>query len=224
MEKIIITDTINGDYNCANLPKKYDKPEYNQSVTFTLKHMSIINRLLYLNKALETHYKNWQNLVDFPQIDNSSNFNLLKSALKQKEWQRNLINNYYEQEEIIMHLRKTIDDCISLLSIATNCFFKDKKNNILRPFESIGECINQIGKYKIFTPHLNYLKTINAISNGFKHCIANNTMYKIGKEEPCIFVYEKNGLYYNEIGISINNLIIGFNEFYATFDSKLKEE
>lgn len=224
MEKIKITDLVNGEYNCRYLPQKYNESQYNRYTTFSLKHMSIINRLIYLNTILEQHYNHWQYLICEPKFDNSSTDTLLKSILKHKEWQGKLLYNYYEQEEIIMHLRKSIDDCISLLSIATNCFYKNKKTKISRPFESIGECLEQIDRYKIFKIHKNYLNTINSISNGFKHCIANNITSKIGKDEPCVFVYENDGSYYNEIGITLNTLIKGFNEFFTTFDKKLKEK
>ena len=224
MEQIKITDLVNGEYNCRDLPQKYNNSQYNRYTTFSLKHMSIINRLIYLNTILEQHYQNWQYLICEPKIDNSSTDNLFKSILKHKEWQRRFLNNYYEQEEIIMHLRKSIDDCISLLSIATNCFYKNKKTKISRPFESIGEYLQQINEWEIFIPHKPFLQTINYISNGFKHCVANSIPLKIGNNEPCIFVYENNGSYYNEIGITLNSLIKGFNEFFSTFDKKLKEK
>lgn len=224
MKQIKITNLVNEEYNYRDLPQKYNDQQYNLYTPFLLKHASIINRLLYLNVILEKHYKNWQYLICEPKVDTSSTSALNKSTLKHKEWQQKLLYNYYEQEEIIMHLRKSIDDCISLLSIATNCFYINNKTRTSRPFESIGECLNQIDKFEIFKTHIEYLKTINAISNGFKHCVANSTTFKIGKDEPCIFVYENNGLYYNEIGMTLNDLIKGFNEFFSTFDKKLKEQ
>lgn len=224
MEKIITTDTINGEYNCSKLPQKYNLQKYNQISNFTLKHMAIINRLIYLNKILDRHYNNWQTLINKPKIDKSSETAFVSSLLKHKSWEHKFLENYYEQEAIIMHLRKITDDCISLLSIATDILYKIPKTEILRYFESIGEWLEQEARYKIFKPHKKFLKTLNDISNGFKHCIANTITFKIGRNEPCIFVYENNGLYYNEIGIPLNSLIVGFNEFYKTFDSKLKEE
>ncbi len=223
MKKINIFDIFNNEYNCSKLPDKYNQPKYNFFTSYILKHMSIVNRMLYINQLLEKQYSNWAYLVNEKEIDKS---NLYLSLLKHKEWERKLINNYFEQEEFIMHLRKVIDDCISLLSISSDCLFYDTKRKLNRPFEMIGELfkVNFVG-FKYLLKHKDFLHKINSISNGFKHCVANTMTLKIGINEPCIFVYENNkNSYYNDIGISINELIVDFNDFYRTFDSIIKAE
>ncbi|MCQ2382936.1 MAG: hypothetical protein MJ060_03870 [Clostridia bacterium] len=47
---------------------------------------------------------------------------------------------------------------------------------------------------------------------------------KIGKNEPCIFVYYNGTNCYNEIGVSLDDIIIDFNKFYADFDSLIKDK
>lgn len=222
MEKIILLDIKNNQYNASFLPQKYNQYKYNKFIKFGLKHMSIVNRLIYLNSYLEKHYKNWEYLISKP----NNNLFTLSGILEHKNWENKLINNYFEQEEIVMHLRKAIDDCIFLLSIVTGCLKKDKKNNIERPYESVGEVVNQIDRFKILKKHKDYLKKVKDISNGFKHCGANTMTLKLGIEKPCIFVYENqdNHNYYNEIGIYIDDLVKGFNEFYTTFDAEIKKE
>lgn len=225
MEKIAIYDLINNEYNSSKLPYRYNASNYNSYGNFTLKHMKLVNRLAYLNKLLEEQYQIWLTLINEPRIDKSSDIALIQSILKHKEWQNLLTNNNFKQEELIMHLRKAVDECVVLLSIATNCFIEGNKNGTKRPFESVGEIINQIDRIKLLKPHKDFLMTINDISNGFKHCVANSVNGKIGKLEPCVFIYtnEKDKREnYCEIGITINNIVVEFNKFYFTIYSIIK--
>lgn len=229
MEKIKVVDVVNNefcknDYISTQLPSRCDK--------YILKHMSIVNRLVYINEKIEIHYNTWKTLINSPKIDHSTVENLIQSALSHKEWQHKLINNYFEQEEIVAHLRKVIDDCIAFYSLVYNCLYYDKRKKVRRYFESIGEFIDAIKHPEeeqrqeliVFSPHLDYLRTINNISNGFKHCIINTTTMKFGRHEPCIFVYFRDGKYVSEKGITLNELIIGFNNFYSTFDAIIKKQ
>lgn len=58
------------------LPDKYNYAKYNMYMNFHLKHMSIINRMLYLNEIVipNLHYS-WQENISGVQIDNSTNEN-----------------------------------------------------------------------------------------------------------------------------------------------------
>lgn len=47
MELIKIVDIVSGEYNASFLPNKYSDLIYNIYMNFYLKHMSIINRMLY---------------------------------------------------------------------------------------------------------------------------------------------------------------------------------
>lgn len=218
MEKIIITDIVNGMYNSSNLPNKYSKPEYNIFTNIYLKHMNMVNRMIYLNEKIEEEYNIWLKLLSEPKIDMSSPYAILKSSEEHNAWQRKITDSVFYQEEIIMHLRRVIDDSIVLISIVKNIFTKDKKKKLLRPFESIGECLSEFDKFKFLEQHKDFLKLVNELSNSFKHCTVNTMENKIGQNEPCIYVYTKgDSNFYNEIGISINGLIRDFNNYYSTF-------
>ncbi len=229
MEKIKVKDIINNEimhneYISAQLPRKYNSSHYNRYVNLMLKHRNLTCRLLYLNEFIDKYYLYWINLVKEPKIDTTNDNTLLQSTLKHKEWEHLLTNDYFKQEEFIMHLRKATDDCIVLFSIATESFNPHPKGKKPRPYEMIGELLkkNEIDKFPALKPHEPFLKTINAISNGFKHCVANSTTFKIGEFEPCIFVYANKDQFYNEIGVTINSLIVDFNNFYSTIDSIIK--
>lgn len=58
MELIKIVDIVSGEYNASFLPNKYSDLIYNMYMNFYLKHMSIINRMLYLNEIVipNLHY------------------------------------------------------------------------------------------------------------------------------------------------------------------------
>ncbi|MDE7082128.1 MAG: hypothetical protein K2O89_00280 [Clostridia bacterium] len=224
MELIEIIDIVCDEYNSRYLPPKYSEPKYNLFLSFSLKHMSMINRMLYLNRiVIPTQHKYWQETINSPKFDNSTPEKFMQSNIAHREWEHKLTYSLFQQEELIMHLRKLIDDCIALYCVA-----KQKFNDTGTPLESIGELINQIDKFSEFKAHLDYLKTVNNLSNSLKHSAVNPIYIRIGQNEPCVFTVsskkDKNkNIIYNDMGISINDLIRNFNSCYKTFDAYLKE-
>lgn len=90
------------------------------------------------------HYS-WQENLREVQIDNSTNEEFLESSFAHKNWQRKYIYSLLQQEEFVMHLRKLIDDCISLFCVA-----KQRCNENDKPLESIGELAMNIEKFPEF--------------------------------------------------------------------------
>ena len=223
MELIKIIDIVCDEYNSRYLPSKYSETKYNLFLNFLLKHMSIINRMLYLNRiVIPTQHKYWKEIINEPKFDNSTPEKLAQSAIAHREWEHKLTYSLFQQEELIMHLRKLLDDCVALYCVA-----KQKFDKIGNPLESIGELINQIDKFSEFREHLGYLKIVNNLSNSLKHSVVNPIYVRIGQNEPCVFTVsskkDKNkNLVYNDMGISINDLIKNFNCFYKTFDAYIK--
>lgn len=219
MELINIVDIVSGEYNASFLPNKYRESIFNMYMNFYLKHMSIINRMLYLNQIVipNLHYS-WQENLSEVHIDNSTYEKLLESNLAHKNWQRKFIYSLLQQEEFVMHLRKLIDDCISLFCVA-----KQRFNENGKPLESIGELAMNIEKFPEFEKHLLYLRKVNQLSNSLKHSVVH-PMFRIGRDEPSIYSMhlKKNGSL-NDLGESIDILIKDFNDFYCTFDKYLKE-
>lgn len=219
MELIKIIDIACDDYNARFLPNKYTDKKYNMHMNFILKHSSIINRMQYLNEfVIPNLHNSWQENLRVPKIDNSTNEKILETATAQKKWQRNFIYSIFQQEEFVMHLRKLIDDCISLYCVAKQRF--NKNGN---PLESIGELVYNIDKFPEFKEHLSYLHRVNQLSNSLKHSVVHHLL-RIGCFEPSIYTMhlKKDGIL-NDIGESINDLIKNFNNFYDTFDKYLKE-
>ena len=223
LELIEIVDIVGGEYNCSYLPKKYLEEEYNLFFNFLLKHNSMINRMLYLNRiVIPAQHKYWQEIINEPKYDNSTPQKVDQSNIAHREWEHKLTYSLFQQEELVMHLRKLIDDCITLYCVA-----KQKFNKSGTPLESIGDLINQKDKFPEFKEHIDYLKTVNDFSNSLKHSIVNPAYVRTGLNEPCIFTVsckkdKNNNLSYKDMGISINDLIRNFNSFYKTFDAYLK--
>lgn len=150
MELIEIIDIVSDEYNSRYLPSKYSETKYNLFLNFSLKHMSMINRMLYLNRiVIPAQHKYWQEIINEPKFDNSTPEKVMQSCNSHKEWEHKLTYSLFQQEELIMHLRKLIDDCIALYCVA-----KQKFNKAGKPLESIGELINQIDKFSEFKKHL----------------------------------------------------------------------
>lgn len=225
MEFIKIIDSVDKGitYNGKFLPEKYINTEYNEFFIFNLKHYSIVNRMIYLNSKIKYLWKEWEDCSNEP-TDNSDEMTLVEFALKHNAWQENLINSYFSKEEFIACLRKVIDECLVLYCVAKN---KYKKSG--NPLESIGEYLEQKDRFKDFNQYIDFFELINNISNSYKHSIINCQFEIVNRSEPDFYVYctkeDKTGQYnyfVNPIWVSLDYLIIQFNNFYSYFDNIIK--
>ena len=222
--KIPMFHLVNGQYNSSNVNDKYSLPMYNIYTNFLLKHMAIVNRTLYVNSLIDKLFNTWTYLINEPKHPVDTNTNvvaLCKFAILHNQWQEKHIISFFEQEEFITQLRKITDECISLYSIENNIL---KPNG--RPYEGVDELLSQLKKknntlFQDLLPYKDYFTTLNNISNGFKHCVANNISQHIGKDEPCVFIYYNNNTAktVDLVGIEINKIVAMFNDFYNYFNS-----
>ena len=216
MKLLTIYDTLDNGltYNGSFLPEKYGLPRYNSFFDFHLKHFNIVNRMIYTNTYIKRLWEQWHFLKNEP-IGTSA-----EDIMHHLRWQQVLINDRFTQADFISNLRKIVDDCLSLFSVVTNLYHKEKGT----PIESIGE-------YKCITDsdeNSSFLSNLNNVSNAFKHSILGESMPRIGLEEPCIFIVHlqanrKKQITIDDRGFTLNYFVNEFNNFYKRFDEKLKK-
>lgn len=201
-------------YTYLSLPPKYHNREFNKFFNFMLKHMDVEDHIFYTNSIIRKIWEQWNRIIKTKSANNGNEI---------LNHRNDLIFHFYTVRDFVSNLRKIVDDCLTLYSIATN---KYKKNG--NPIESIGDYLNQEDRFKDFLINKDFLLMLNDLSNACKHSFGAEP--KIGKDEPCIFVYEtkedKSGQFnYNirELGFSIDNLVVKFNDFYYHFDQILKD-
>ena len=216
MKLLEIYDTLdNGQtYNGRFLPDKYDLPEHNSFFGFRLKHFNVVNRMIYANTYIERLWEQWHFLKSEP----------IGTALAHLKWQQVLINDRFVQADFISNLRKIVDDCLSLFSVATNHY-----NSKGMPFESIGEYKQQEKEKNVtdFAQNSSFLSNLNNVSNAFKHSILGEEMLRIGLNEPCIFIIHleaksKEAITVNDRAFTLEYFVNEFNTFYKRFDEIIK--
>lgn len=222
--KISVFHVIGGEYNTSDVKDKYFSPAYNTHTNFLYKHMSIVMRILYVNSLIDKLFDTWACIINEPKPPANLQTNqtaLCEFIIQHSQWQEKCIISLFEQEEFITQLRKITDECISLYSIDKNIL---KPNG--RPYEGVDELLRPIKKgdnklFKDLLSYKDYFITLNNVSKGFKHCVANNITQHIGRDEPCIFIYYNNSRtqQVDFAGIAVNKIVAMFNDFYNYFNS-----
>ena len=174
-----------------------------------LKHTKILQRIDHINKKLQHVYKDWQ-----------------ASTQGEFDPSHDISNHLLWIEEICYFLRVTTDELISLCYL----FYIKKKNNDYPTnieIHSIGQLTNNYDQKnnehydfrQRFSQSFSWLKTINRITNAYKHSFTNSHISIIGREEPCIptLHYHKNNLENEQEfrNTSLAEVIRGFNNFIS---------
>ena len=218
MKLLKIYDTLdNGQtYNGRFLPDKYDLPVYNGFFSFRLKHFNVVNRMIYANTYIERLWEQWHFLKNEP-IGTSS-----EDITSHSKWQQVLITDRFTQADFISNIRKIVDECLSLFSVATNQY-----NSKGMPIESIGE-YKGLDKITDFAANASFLSNLNFVSNAFKHSILGDSMPRIGRDEPCIFIIhlredkKTKQITVDDRGFTLEYFVNEFNTFYKRFDKIIK--
>lgn len=130
-------------------------------------------------------------------------------------------NSIMLTEQIIYWLRKTADEIISLISVLSH--FKEKKSYPKKiKTSSIFEFLNSDNlNYMVIENYKTFLKTLNEISNCYKHSFLNSqiTAYR-GAIYPVAFAYN---LHYNDLKNEPKFISINLSNFLSDYNSFLKD-
>lgn len=181
-----------------------------QDYGFLLKITNMICALDETNRNIIRVNQAWESFVTSD--ENSMIFNTL---------------NCYTIESVNAHIihdiRRFIDDVIAIHWILLQ---PGNVQNVA--MKGLGTYLSDANKdYKVFDSFLPFLQMVNDIENAYKHSVSNNMSTLIGKDEPCIFAlyskHNKDFLNPKMIGISLNQLITGFNTFYKFALSEIEK-
>lgn len=183
------------------------------------KFIFILHRINYLNDLTESIYSvvkdNRKKLVNHEYISGKDN-----------------VRPYIEIIHLVNDVRMIVDELISLLCISE---YKTKFGNYPDKIKisSIGEFIesskNDDNTYLIFfNEYLDYLKTINEISNSYKHSFINSEILFYRQKEYPIILAGKNQ--YNKItnqrvliAENLENFIENFNKLFQNYLVEIKK-
>lgn len=136
--------------------------------TLELKHVNLILRISRINKLCLEHTKKWKKEKD--------------------KWRNTNYNFAFLQEEIIYHLRRAVDDMISIVWMQNQ--FENENFVSKIAIDSIGRYLNHKNtELKCFDECTDFLETINDISNSYKHSFYQSVQILISQEEPAFYVY-----------------------------------
>jgi hypothetical protein len=131
----------------------------------------------------------------------------------------------FHQEEIVYWLRQAADDLISLASV-------------IDEWQSAGTCPDTVStdcigaflsgtKTAKYVQSLDFLNTLNDVSNAYKHSFINTQVNLIGADEPVVYAL---GLKRNKLAngptfyqVTLASLIEGFNVFFSTITQELRK-
>lgn len=164
-QNIIIDDYVSRTGKYINKTKKAFK--YDLSF-LELKHVNMMLRIYRINQLCEKHILKWQE-----QKNNWNNVNYEFSFL---------------QEEIVFHMRRAVDDMISIAWIHKQF---DKEVFVSKiEIDSIGRYLNKRNNdFQDFDECREFLDKMNKISNSYKHSVYQTVQVLISSEEPTFYVY-----------------------------------
>lgn len=181
---------------------------------FSLKLMKISSRIDRINLHIQDAYRAWNAITaDLPRM-------ILPAVFDQQ---------VYSMEEAVYNMRRICDELISLVWCLSEWEIKNEWPKKIGK-DCIGVALNgsrdDSAVNKVFSPHYELLKTLNNVSNAFKHSFINTDHTLIGKNEPCIHALglERNELafkpkFYN---VSISQLVNDFDKMYQDAFSWVK--
>ncbi|WP_194768698.1 hypothetical protein [Tamlana sp. I1] len=149
-----------------------------------LSYHEIVIRVECINDLIIKLYNDFYNLKDYLK----SNSMLNPTTVYEQKMQT---------EQIFYWLRKTADELISLTWLL-DFIKKENKNPSKLKVSSIGEFLHNENAFnQELNSHIKTLRTINEISNGFKHSFINSQIHSYqGSEYPVVFAYTLN---YNDL-------------------------
>ncbi len=140
-----------------------------------------------------------------------------------------LFRQKFYTEQIFYWLRKSADEIISIFSIVNH--LKKNGSYLLKiKLSSIGEFLDTKNPFdNDLLVHTSTLKTLNEISNGFKHSFINSQIHNYhGSEYPVVFAYI---LRYNTLSnapvfhtLDLRQVLIDYNLFLVDAKKILKSK
>lgn len=133
-----------------------------------LKHVNLMLRIDRINKLCLEHTRKWE---------------------KEKEKWKNVNYEFaFFQEEIIYHVRRAVDDMISIVWIQSQ--FENERFVEKIEIDSIGRYLSKKNtELKCYDVCIDFLNTINDVSNSYKHSVYQTVQTLISQEEPAFYVY-----------------------------------
>jgi hypothetical protein len=186
----------------------------------TLKWFDIVQRLSHINDTIAKLYQNFYELKE--ERDNPSRKSFIIDSKKSA-------GERHFSEEIIYWLRKTTDELIGLLYIS---YYKRKYKEYPQKLKvsSIGDFLKTTTSFdEVLNSNRQFLKTLNEISNAFKHSFINHETASLrGTNEPVAFALK---LDYNNLAnkhqfytVSLASIIENFDALISKIKQKLAVE
>lgn len=139
-----------------------------------------------------------------------------------------LSRHQFANEQAVSLIRRATDELIALIW----CLFQ-RETSGKYPEEITVDCIGMVleqseeQRLPPFRNHEAFFQQFNVIANAFKHSFVNSDQTAIGENEPSVYALS---LHRNKLsagirfyGISLANLVAGFNAFYAESMTWLRE-
>ena len=115
-----------------------------------LKHANILQRIGRINSLCMQHVREWE---EKGKVGNNMNYELS-----------------FLQEEIVFHLRRAVDDMISLVWMMNE--WEHGKKVVKVEIDSIGKYLSKKNrKMRCFDRNVGFLNILNNISNSYKHSV-----------------------------------------------------
>ncbi|WP_219273310.1 hypothetical protein [Pseudomonas sp. Xaverov 83] len=183
------------------LPLPADTPYGN----FQLKWMDMLSRLNEANRQIIISHETW-NATIRGDIEDSM---------------KDVFNTHrFATEYAVIGLRRIADELVALIwcleQLATTGEYPSKIK-----VDCLGHVFKQNynGPDEIFARHLDLFRTLNDLSNTFKHSVIQSDLARIGADEPLILALNLKGanlesepVFYN---VSLTRLIEGYNQLFA---------
>lgn len=174
-----------------------------------LKHMKIVQTIMYVNTKINHIYSDWQKL----------NIGSQQKPFDPTSYPDPTLHLLYI-EEAIYFLRRLADDLISI-SFLLYQFRLNGQYPSKMEIDSIGSLLEK-KKHLEFKEKLSnaepFLTSLNDISNAYKHSFINSDQSTLGKEEPCVpaLALKRNDLQQNPVFhlVTLSQVVSEFNKFY----------
>lgn len=185
------------------LPLPADTPFGN----LALKYLRIIDRLDRINVMVQRAYESHEK-VCLQGIDGD------------------LYEHTFLSEQIIYCMRKTVDELIGLYYVLDKREATGQYPNRVAP-DSIGRLLSQKDVTPLFGTHEDFLRTLNDISNAYKHSFVNSDLGLIGRDEPGVYAL---GLKQNNLvndtsfyTVPLSEVVLKFSNFFVDVVEELRK-
>lgn len=165
-----------------------------------LKHANILQRIGRINSLCMQHVREWE---EKGKVGNNMNYELS-----------------FLQEEIVFHLRRAVDDMISLVWMMNE--WEHGKKVVKVEIDSIGKYLSEKNrKMRCFDRNVGFLNILNNISNSYKHSVYQTILPLIGEKEAGFYMnmYQKNDTRNDEEECFYNqsDLLNGFQDIFDVY-------